>query len=128
MGSEAVGWVSSGILVLTIAKQVYKQWREGSSEGVSKWLFVGQMAASLGFTVYSWLVSNWVFVVTNAVMLVNGLLGLLIVLHHRRRDRAGGERPTSRAVCYHVGMNERDFFDERPETKRANYSCPYCRE
>jgi len=84
---EAVGWVSSLILVLTIAKQVYKQWQEGTSEGVSKWLFVGQMAASLGFTVYSWLVSNWVFVVTNAVMLVNGLLGLLIVLHHRRRER-----------------------------------------
>ena len=86
--TEAVGWVSSFILVLTIGKQVYKQWREGSSEGVSKWLFVGQMAASLGFTVYSWLVSNWVFVVTNAVMLVNGLAGLLIVLHHRRRGRA----------------------------------------
>ena len=88
--TEAVGWVSSLILVLTIAKQVYKQWREGSSEGVSKWLFVGQISASLGFTVYSWLVSNWVFVVTNAVMLVNGLLGLLIVLHHRRRERRGG--------------------------------------
>ena len=88
---EAVGWVSSLILVLTIAKQVYKQWQEGSSEGVSKWLFVGQISASLGFTVYSWLVSNWVFVVTNAVMLVNGLLGLLIVLHHRRRERAGGK-------------------------------------
>ncbi len=85
---EAVGWVSSLILVLTIAKQVYKQWQEGSSEGVSKWLFVGQMAASLGFTVYSWLVSNWVFVVTNALMLLNGLLGLLIVIHHRRRERA----------------------------------------
>ena len=90
MGAEALGWVSSGILVLTIAKQVYKQWQEGSSEGVSKWLFVGQMAASLGFTVYSWLVSNWVFVVTNALMLCNGLLGLLIVLHHRRRERRGG--------------------------------------
>jgi len=90
MGAEAVGWVSSGILVLTIAKQVYKQWQEGSSEGVSKWLFVGQIAASLGFTVYSWLVSNWVFVVTNALMLCNGLLGLLIVLHHRRRERRGG--------------------------------------
>ena len=87
--TEAVGWISSLILVLTIAKQVYKQWQEGSSEGVSKWLFVGQMAASLGFTIYSWLVSNWVFVVTNAVMLVNGLVGLLIVLHHRRRARAG---------------------------------------
>ena len=84
---EAVGWVSSVILVLTIGKQVHKQWQEGSSEGVSKWLFVGQMAASLGFTVYSWLVDNWVFVVTNAVMLLNGLLGLLIVLHHRKKER-----------------------------------------
>jgi len=25
-------------------------------------------------------------------------------------------------------MNERDFFDERQEIKRANYSCPHCRE
>jgi uncharacterized protein with PQ loop repeat len=88
--TEAIGWASSFILVLTIAKQVYKQWHEGSSEGVSKWLFVGQMAASLGFTVYSWLVDNWVFVVTNSLMLLNGLLGLIIVLRHRRRETASG--------------------------------------
>ena len=25
-------------------------------------------------------------------------------------------------------MNERDFFDERQELKRASYSCPHCRE
>jgi len=25
-------------------------------------------------------------------------------------------------------MNERDIFDERQETKTANYSCPHCRE
>ena len=86
--TEAIGWASSFILVLTIAKQVYKQWHEGSSEGVSRWLFVGQIAASLGFTVYSWLVNNWVFVVTNSLMLLNGLLGLLIVLRHRRRETA----------------------------------------
>ena len=86
---EAVGWVSSFILVLTIAKQVYKQWSEGSSEGVSKWRFVGQISASLGFTVYSWLVHNWVFVVTNSLMLLNGFLGLAIVIYHRRRERRG---------------------------------------
>ncbi|HEV2707746.1 MAG TPA: hypothetical protein VGV59_17640 [Pyrinomonadaceae bacterium] len=88
--TEAIGWVSSLILVLTIGKQVFKQWREGSSEGVSKWLFVGQMAASLGFTIYSWLVDNWVFVVTNSVMFLNAVLGLLIVYHHRRREAASG--------------------------------------
>lgn len=85
--TEVLGWVSSFILVLTIAKQVYKQWKEGSSEGVSKWLFIGQMSASLGFTIYSWLVHNWVFVATNAVMLLNGVAGLLIVLYHRRREQ-----------------------------------------
>jgi MtN3 and saliva related transmembrane protein len=84
-GVELVGWLSSCVLVATIAKQVYKQWREGSSENVSRWLFVGQIAASCGFTVYSWLVHNWVFVVTNGVMILNGVAGLLIVLHHRRR-------------------------------------------
>jgi hypothetical protein len=77
------------ILILTIAKQVYKQWREGSSEGVSKWLFIGQVAASTGFTIYSWLVRNWVFVFTNLVMLVNAFAGLAIVLRHRRRARRG---------------------------------------
>jgi MtN3 and saliva related transmembrane protein len=94
--TELVGWVSSFILVLTISKQIYKQWQEGSSKNVSKWLFIGQMAASLGFTIYSWLVSNWVFVVTNALMLVNGLIGLGIVLHHRkvedRRQETGDGR------------------------------------
>lgn len=95
--TELVGWVSSLILVLTISKQIYKQWQEGSSENVSKWLFIGQMAASLGFTVYSWLVNNWVFVVTNLLMLMNGLIGLGIVLHHRKQERRGGKLKAERA-------------------------------
>ena len=94
---EAIGWASSLILVLTIGKQVYKQWKEGSSENVSKWLFVGQFAASLGFLVYSWLVGNWVFVVTNALMLANACLGLGIVLYHRRREARGGAAGNVRA-------------------------------
>ena len=95
--TEAVGWVSSFILVLTIGKQVYKQWKEGSSENVSRWLFVGQMAASTGFLVYSVLQKNTVFIVTNALMLVNALLGLLIVLYHRRRETKGGGMKAERA-------------------------------
>lgn len=90
MGSEAIGWFSSFILVLTIGKQVYKQWTSGSSEGVSKWLFVGQITASTGFTIYSVLVDNWVFVVTNALLLVSALLGIVIVFKHRRAERRRG--------------------------------------
>lgn len=84
---EAIGWVSSGILVLTIAKQIWKQWEAGTSEGVSKWLFLGQLAASGGFTIYSFLVKNWVFVVTNALMVINALLGFAITMRHRRAGR-----------------------------------------
>jgi len=85
--ADVLGWISSVVLVLTIGSQVYRQWRSGTSEGVSHWLFVGQMFASFGFTVYSWLVANWVFVVTNGLMLVSACVGLSIVLHHRRRKR-----------------------------------------
>ena len=83
---DAIGWASSLILVLTIAKQIFKQWQAGSSEGVSIWLFIGQLAASLGFTIYSVMVHNWVFVVTNALMVANALVGYGITMHQKRRE------------------------------------------
>ena len=86
--AEAVGWGSSAVLVATIAKQVLKQWRAGTSEGVSTWLFAGQFAASAGFTVYSALVRDWVFVVTNSLMVLNALAGYAITMMQKRR--AGG--------------------------------------
>jgi MtN3 and saliva related transmembrane protein len=92
---ELVGWLSSGILLATLGRQVAKQWREGTSEGVSRWLFVGQTAASAGFTLYSLLVRNWVFVVTNALLLLNAVAGVLIVRRHRRA-RAAGRSPFAR--------------------------------
>lgn len=94
---QAIGWLSSLILVLTIARQVWKQWKEGATEGISTWLFIGQTAASAGFTIYSSLVRDWVFVVTNSVMLINGLLGYLILMSNRRRKRRteGGASATA---------------------------------
>ncbi|AKQ69050.1 hypothetical protein A176_005962 [Myxococcus hansupus] len=101
MGAEALGWFSSFVLLLTIGKQVHTQWKSGSSEGVSKWLFFGQMTASVGFTVYSWLVGNWVFVVTNGLMLLSAILGAVILMKHRRasrRDRASRARAPAGAA------------------------------
>lgn len=83
--AEVIGWLASAILVVTIAQQVFKQWHDGTSEGVSTWLFVGQLAASVGFTIYSLLLRNWVFSVTNGLMVINGLLGYAITVRHRRR-------------------------------------------
>lgn len=88
MRVEILGWASSAILILTIAKQIHKQWHEGSSEAVSLWLFLGQFAASAGFLVYSIALRNGVFVVTNAVLMVGALIGAGLVLVHRRRQSA----------------------------------------
>lgn len=86
---DAVGWASSAILVATIVKQVYRQWEAGTSKGVSKWLFLGQITASVGFTIYSVLVWNPIFLLTNAVLLVAAFVGLALLFHHRRRERRG---------------------------------------
>jgi uncharacterized protein with PQ loop repeat len=85
---DAIGWASSIILVLMIATQIHKQWKSGTSEGVSKWLFIGQLAASTGFTIYSLLLRNWVFSVTNGVMLLSGVLGWVITVSQKRRARS----------------------------------------
>lgn len=94
---EAIGWTSSVILVLTVGKQVHKQWKSKTSEGVSKWLFIGQLAASVGFVVYSWMVENWVFVATNSLMFANALAGALIVFLQRRRRATQPESSGPRA-------------------------------
>ncbi|TFW06479.1 hypothetical protein E4K72_10100 [Oxalobacteraceae bacterium OM1] len=85
MFTDVVGWVSALILALTITRQVYTQWKTRSVAGVSKWLFIGQLAASVGFTVYSWLVENWVFVATNFFMALTAVVGQMIYLQNKRR-------------------------------------------
>jgi len=88
MATEAIGWASSLVLLATIVRQVYKQWRERSSEGVSRWLFVGQIAASVGFSVYSYLLGSWVFLFTNLAMLASALIGEAIFQRNKARAAA----------------------------------------
>ncbi len=81
--TEIIGWASSLILLATLIKQVYKQWSEGTSDGISKWLFVGQVAASIGFTTYSYLVGSWVFMVTNGLLTINSVVGICLYFYFR---------------------------------------------
>jgi MtN3 and saliva related transmembrane protein len=84
--TELIGWTSSVILLLTIAKQIHKQWVTRTSAGVSKWLFIGQLAASIGFTIYSCMLQNWVFVATNVLMTFSALVGIWIVISNRSKQ------------------------------------------
>ncbi|MDB4930392.1 MAG: hypothetical protein JWM10_2876 [Myxococcaceae bacterium] len=84
-----IGWASSVVLVLTIFSQVRKQWRSKQTGGVSHWLYAGQIVASLGFTVYSAMVHDRVFVITNSVLLVSAVVGLVIYLRQRSERPSG---------------------------------------
>ena len=90
--TEVIGWVSSFILFLTVSRQIYKQWQSGTSEGVSMWLFAGQIAASLGFAIYSYLVWNPVFIFTNVLMILNGIVGFIINLYLKKQESPETEK------------------------------------
>ena len=76
------------MLLATLIKQVYKQWQEGTSEGVSKWLFIGQFVVSIGFTIYSIGTHNAVFIVTNAALAINAVVGIYIWYRTERSSRS----------------------------------------
>jgi MtN3 and saliva related transmembrane protein len=93
---DVIGWVSAAILVLTISRQVYTQWRTKSVAGVSKWLFIGQLAASAGFIAYSALVDNWVFVFANLFIFLTAVAGEFVYLRNKRLASSGrAARPDS---------------------------------
>ncbi len=96
--TEMIGWISAVILAMTISRQVYTQWRSKSCDGVSSWLFIGQLFASFGFVIYSFLLDNWVFVLTNAFNLVAALIGQWLF----SRNKQAGKKSAS-GLPWHAG-------------------------
>ncbi|NLC61049.1 MAG: hypothetical protein GX761_07175 [Gammaproteobacteria bacterium] len=88
MNPDIVGWTASAILLATLTRQIITQWRDKDAKGVSRWLFAGQMAASVGFIVYSWMLDNWVFIVTNSLILLTAVIGQVMLLVKRRQAGA----------------------------------------
>jgi MtN3 and saliva related transmembrane protein len=84
---EAIGWVSTAILLATLIRQVYTEWKSRTAAGVSKWLFTGQMAASVGFVTYSLLLGNWVFMGSNIAILGVAVVGQVLFLRKRRQGK-----------------------------------------
>ncbi|GAA4782095.1 hypothetical protein [Lysobacter hankyongensis] len=86
-----LGWAASAILLLTLIAQVRSQYRSGATQGVSRRLFVGQIASSVGFLSYSLLVGDRVFVFTNACILATAIAGEIVYLRNRRAGAKHGD-------------------------------------
>jgi MtN3 and saliva related transmembrane protein len=93
MWIDVIGWIGAAILLLTIGRQVFVQWRDKSSAGLSRWLFIGQITASISFVAYSLLLDNWVFVVTNGAMLATAIVGQIVFSQNRKADAAAVPPP-----------------------------------
>jgi len=86
LSPDLVGWLASAILLATLSRQIYTQSKDPDARGVSTWLFAGQMAASVGFIVYSAMVDNWVFIVTNSLILLTAVVGQVVMWRKRSRS------------------------------------------
>lgn len=85
--TDVIGWASSLILLLTLIKQVHKQWKDGETEGISSLFFIGQLASSIGFTIYSFLVENWVFTITNGILTLNNIIGISLYFYFSKNNK-----------------------------------------
>ena len=86
--TDFIGWLASAILLATLIRQIVKQAGsdkndQSEKDSVSNWLFIGQATASTLFVIYSVLVNNWVFIVTNSCLLVTALVGQWITARRR---------------------------------------------
>ena len=88
-GADYVGWISSAVLLATIGRQVYTQAKTRSTQGVSKWLFIGQLTASTGFSIYSYLLHNWVFLSSNVALLITAVIGQALYFRNKQREQTG---------------------------------------
>lgn len=90
-GIDLVGWAASAVLLATLIRQIAKQAGEDAGEGVSTWLFLGQATASMLFVVYSALLDNWVFIVTNSLILATAVVGQWLTWRRRRKAPQSAE-------------------------------------
>jgi hypothetical protein len=84
IGSELIGWPAAAILFLRLSRQVYAQWRDGKSPGCLALAVRQAMRGISWFCVPFLAAGQWVFVITNAPILVTPVVGEFIYLRNRR--------------------------------------------
>ena len=80
-----IGWSAVAALFATMCAQAWKQWRDRVKHGVSRWFFVGQVAASTLFLAYSVRMGDRVFIVGNTLVLAAAVAGGTVLWYNRTR-------------------------------------------
>jgi MtN3 and saliva related transmembrane protein len=83
--ADWIGWVAVATLVATLGGQAWKEWRDRVKQGISRWFFIGQVATSVLFIVYSAMVGNMIFVVGNSLALLAAIAGGAILAYNKAR-------------------------------------------
>lgn len=82
----AIGWFSSTVVFVTQIIQLREQVKKGS-KGVSKWMFVGNVIATSGFVVYSYLQNDTIFLTANSIILCGHITGMILTFWQKSHEK-----------------------------------------
>lgn len=85
-GIEILGYTAGAITSLTFLPQVIKTLREKSAKDVSMMMFIIAVVNQTMWVVYGALLSNWVIILTNAVILSMSLTMIILKLRYSAEE------------------------------------------
>lgn len=85
-GIEILGYTAGAITSLTFLPQVIKTLREKSAKDVSMMMFIIAVVNQTMWVVYGALLSNWVIILTNAVILSMSLTMIILKLRYSDKE------------------------------------------
>ncbi len=115
--SILIGCAASAILLVTLAAQIHKQWARGTTQGVSRLLFIGQFLASVGFTIYSAVIGSTLFVVVNALLAANAVIGAVLWFVQRSRERRSRAAPSRNPPTAGTLVADRHGWSPQPRSR-----------
>ncbi|MDF2383731.1 SemiSWEET transporter [Nostoc ellipsosporum NOK] len=87
-GIEVLGYTAGAITSLTFLPQVIKTLKEKSAKDVSLLMFIIAVVNQTMWVVYGALLSNWVIILTNSVILSMSVTMIILKLRYSARENA----------------------------------------
>jgi len=85
-GIEILGYTAGAITSLTFLPQVIKTLKEKSARDVSMMMFIIAVVNQTMWVVYGALLSNWVIILTNAVILSMSLTMIILKIRYSGKE------------------------------------------